>query len=160
MNRKIILLLMVICSIMLFTGCSKDNMNEDNNQNENNNMPNQNSGGTQVRKSTIDAVYNETKIKLKTYSVEFVGNTLNLNVVIANDTKDDKEFDCSKFSVKTYGGETLKVNSAKTITVKANTEYNQLTFTVVDEEKVNVGNLVYGYYDINSLGPTEVSKSS
>ena len=160
MNKRIILLLMIICSILLFTGCSKDNKNEDNNQNENNSISNQNNGGTQIRQSAIDSVYNETKVKLKTYNVEFVGNTLNLNVVISNDTNEDKEFDCSKFLVKTYGGEKLKVNATGTTTIKANTDYNQLTFTVEDEGKVNVDNIVYGYYGTNSLGPTEVSRSN
>lgn len=156
MKNKIISILMII-ALLLITGCNNKNNNVPNETNSSSTTQNK-SNGTQVREAAKDAINNEYGVILKSVAVEFVGDTLNLQVVMANETNDNKEFDCSKFSIKTQSGDVLKVNATSKKTINANSNYNQYAFTVEDEGKVSVNNIVYVYYDTTSLGPVEVTK--
>ena len=158
-----ILVFVVIAAIVIISNTNNTNSNSQKEENTRSTPNNESqvqtsSNGTIVRESSSEAIYNKYQVHLKKVAVEFVGNTLNLQVVFANDTNEDKEFDCSKFSIKTTGGDTLKVNATGTKTIKSNSNYVQYAFTIEDEGKVEVGNIVYAYYDLDSLGPVEVTK--
>ena len=142
----------IICLLLVVTGCSKNTK-----KTETKKTSSSESTGVVVREVAQNEISDAYGVILKTISLEYVGSTLNLQVVIANETNEDKEFDFSKFSVKTYSNDILKVNGTKK-TVKANSSYNQYSFTVNDSSKLEVGNLAYVYYDETSLGPVEVKE--
>ena len=153
MKNRIVLFLIFTCFCLILTGCSKkdDNSNTSNNQNTTQTENN----GVEVRQAAKDEINSKYKVMLKTVTVGFYGKLLNFQVVIANDTNEDIEFDCSKFSIKTQNQEVLKVDGTVS-TIKANSNYNQLTCPINDDRRFGVGSLVYAYYDTISLGPGEV----
>ena len=157
MKKNMLLAILILCSLFLVVGCQKKEENN-NSQNTNNNSSSNETkkSGVIVREDVKKAIKDETGVTLKTIAVEFVGNTLNFQVVAQNENGEDKELDCSKFYLKTQGGDKLKVNGTKK-TVKANSSYNQFAFTVNDEGKTKEGYLVYAYFDNISMGPVEVS---
>ena len=158
MKRKYLISLIVIFLCFVSVGCGETKTNSENKNEANDSLTTESkSNGVVVREIAQNEIKDAYEITLKTIAVEFVGDTLNFQVVIANETNEDKDFDCSKFLIKTYDGDTLKVN-ATIKNIKANTSYKQYAFTIDDGGKVQVGDLVYAYYDSTSLGPVEVSE--
>ena len=157
MNKKLLRSIVLILLSIALIGCTKEKTNKASNQSSQGSTSQTKSSAVQVRESAQEEIKNTYGITLKTVAVELVGSTYNLQVVMANESNEEKTLDCSKFKIQTYGLDTLKVNGSMK-TIKANSSYNQHAFTIEDEGKLKVGNMVYVFYDSTSLGPVEVSE--
>lgn len=95
-------------------------------------------------------------VDVKSVAVEMVGDTPNLQLVFANNTDKDVEFDLSKFRVMLDDKDEVNFHLTKT-TIKANTPYLQSAQTA-SPNSMKVGDSATIYYDGTPLGTYEVGE--
>ena len=94
-------------------------------------------------------ITNENGIQIKDLAVVLVVDTYNLQIVFANSTNSDQEFDLTKLSLQNYDGTDIKVFSQgkKPAVIGAGLEYSQHAYTISDPENLSLGDEVSFYYD-------------
>ena len=110
-----------------------------------------------VVEKTYDVLYTTNDVDIRKVGAEFVGETLNLQLTLANSMDEEKTIDVSKFALKTADGDMLKVNGNNK-TVDANAMYRMWAFTVEDGGKVKVGDTVTVCYDGDEIASVEIGQ--
>ena len=149
MKKKLILLVVMMSLGLLITGCAQEKTNKESNSNKSNQKT------TSEKKSVLTTV---NGIDITEIEVNIVGKsgTPNLSVVFANNTNEDKEFDCSKFSIHYGDGEEANIIFGKR-TIEANKPRMQVAMQF-DAEGLKVGDKVEVYYDGKKIIETEAVK--
>ena len=99
---------------------------------------------------TGEVIYtNENGVEVKDLAVVLVGDTYNFQIIFANPTSSDQEFDLTKLKVENYDGTEIKVfavNETPKI-VGAGLEYSQNAYTISAPGNLSLGDEVSFYYD-------------
>ena len=95
-------------------------------------------------------------VDVNSVALEMVGNTPNFQIVLANNTDNDVEFDLSQFKIMVDDADEVDFHLTKT-TVKANTPYLQRAETA-SEGTMKVGDSATIYYGDTLLGTFEVGE--
>ena len=132
MKKKILIILMII-SLLFLSGCTVK-------------LKSNNSDATISPATTGSVLVSNNGVDVKSVAVVLVGSTYNFQVVFSNSTSEDRDFDMSKFDVKS-GSTSLTIGGSKTKTIEANKTYAQWTFTMSDTSNLKVGDSVKVYYD-------------
>ncbi|MBE5860412.1 MAG: hypothetical protein E7301_09875 [Butyrivibrio sp.] len=94
-------------------------------------------------------ITNENGVEVLDLAVMLVGDTYNFQIIFANPTSSDQEFDLTKLKVENYDGTEIKVftvNETPKI-VGAGIEYSQNAYTISDPGNLSLGDEVSFYYD-------------
>ena len=94
-------------------------------------------------------------VEINSVSAEYVGDTLNLMVIFANNTDEEKELDCSLFAIKKDNN--IYNTNAGNKQFPANTSYAQWAFTV-EAPTIKVGDKVEILYNNELIDTVEVTK--
>ena len=114
------------------------------------------SGSASSSTSSNGALLTKDGVDVTKVAVEMVGDTPNLQLVLANNTDTDVEFDLSQFQVMLDDKDEINFHLSKT-TVKANTPRMQLADTA-SPGSLKVGDSVTIYYAGTPLGTFEVGE--
>lgn len=104
-----------------------------------------------------DVLFIKEGVDFKKVEVEFVGETLNLRLTMANRSNKDRGINLGNFSLLTADGAELKVNASNK-TIDANAAYRNWAFTVENGNKVKVGDTVTVLYDGDSVADVVVGE--
>ena len=99
---------------------------------------------------TGEVIYtNENGVEVKDLAVVLVGDTYNFQIIFANPTSSDQEFDLTKLKVENYDGTEINVFAVNEMpkTVGAGLEYSQNAYTISSPGNLSLGDEVSFYYD-------------
>ena len=149
-QKKIGIIVLLMITSMMLTACGNKNIENQEEMSESSTLVVENSN------HSSSVLYSKDGVDIKSVAVVLVGDTPNFQIVFANSTSADVEFDCSKFLIKSADGDEYKI-SALNRTVPANASYRQHSFTFRDNGKLKEGDLVTVYYDSQVIKDVEVT---